>query len=1016
MFFGRSRHTVAVEMRAALDGCDRALDATARTSLCATLLAGVIAIAAAAAFSIPAPRTSKPVASVNSSVPLAARLAVSRALGRSETQFAVERAGQEYRARAGGGVAATFTARGASIGKLLTLGLTAIDRAGRTTDVGRANPVAAATNQIDYRRSGALEWYSSGPLGLEQGFTLTRRPAGDGGLTLTVGRIAPHASAKPLPGRNGITVADSAGRITYGRLTVTDARGTTLPASIGVDGRRIVLLIDDAGARYPLRVDPLVQSQLTAGNVTLGVSVAMSGRTIVATGAGNTAYVFTEPSSGWGDATSPNATLTGGDSGQYGSGVAISGDTIVVGASRQTVDGHTLQGAALVFQEPSGGWTGTLTPSATLIAGDGAAGDALGDAVAISGNTVVAAAPDRKVGTDNVQGALYVYVKPAGGWAGTLDQSAELSVTGQTNAGVLGAAGDGQPIVSISADTIVAGECAGGAFVFTRPTGGWAGALTQAASLSTTATGNVQEYIGCEVAISGGTILAGDPSEGSGPDNPGTVWLYTEPPGGWSGTVSETGQLTAPGLGDGSGFGFSLAISGQTAAVGAWYGGDNNQGTAYLYTMPMAGWSGTIDPSSSFTDPSGDIGDQFGNAVAVDGDALAVAAEDENDPEGAVYVYAPSGATDATSTTVECVPGSLATGVASTCTAAVSDTAGSGQTSPGGTVTFSASPGSGLFGSSAACTLEKSTSSSSTCSVAFTPSAGGSYTITGTYEGESNHLGSSGAGSISATATQKPPPPTPVRPVNTARPSISGSGKAGGVLTCAHGTWTGAPISYVYGWAIDGTPIVGATTSSYEVQNGDEQLTITCTVTASNSAGAGTPATSNGIFIPVPKVKGCPAASGRLSGTTLGLVHLGMTSAQARHGYTHSSTRGFKYKDFFCLTPNGVRVGLGSPSLLKTVPKAERKRYANKVVWISTSSAYFAVKGIRAGATVAAASRALHTGTPFHIGANYWYLAANGSSTAVLKVRGGIVEEIGIGVKQLTTGRKAQRAFLTSFD
>jgi hypothetical protein len=85
------------------------------------------------------------------------------------------------------------------------------------------------------------------------------------------------------------------------------------------------------------------------------------------------------------------------------------------------------------------------------------------------------------------------------------------------------------------------------------------------------------------------------------------------------------------------------------------------------------------------------------------------------------------------------------------------------------------------------------------------------------------------------------------------------------------------------------------------------------------------------------------------------------------------------------------------------------------VIWASTSSAFDAVHGIRAGATLAAARKALRTGAAFHVGKNTWYLAPNGSSTAVLKVRHAIVEEIGIATKTLTNGRKAQRAFLNSF-
>jgi hypothetical protein len=85
------------------------------------------------------------------------------------------------------------------------------------------------------------------------------------------------------------------------------------------------------------------------------------------------------------------------------------------------------------------------------------------------------------------------------------------------------------------------------------------------------------------------------------------------------------------------------------------------------------------------------------------------------------------------------------------------------------------------------------------------------------------------------------------------------------------------------------------------------------------------------------------------------------------------------------------------------------------VVWASTASAYYAIRGIRPGATLASARKRLRTGAAFHIGRNYWYMARDGSSTAVLKVRHGIVEEIGSANRQLTESRKAQRSFMNSF-
>lgn len=159
----------------------------------------------------------------------------------------------------------------------------------------------------------------------------------------------------------------------------------------------------------------------------------------------------------------------------------------------------------------------------------------------------------------------------------------------------------------------------------------------------------------------------------------------------------------------------------------------------------------------------------------------------------------------------------------------------------------------------------------------------------------------------------------------------------------------------------------------------------------------------------------CPVATGKLSGDTLGLVHLGMTRAQARRAYTHSSNHGKGYEDFFCLSPVGVRVGYASPKLLNSVPSRQRPAHRGRVVWASTSDILYAVNGVRPGTAVNAARKQLKLGKPFHVGLNFWYLAASGRATAVLKVHRGTIEEIGIADKRLTQTRAADRVFLRSF-
>ena len=259
------------------------------------------------------------------------------------------------------------------------------------------------------------------------------------------------------------------------------------------------------------------------------------------------------------------------------------------------------------------------------------------------------------------------------------------------------------------------------------------------------------------------------------------------------------------------------------------------------------------------------------------------------------------------------------------------------------------------------------------------------------------------------------PPPAAQAPVNKTPPVISGTPRARAVLTCSNGTWSNNPTRFTYQWSRDRTPIEGATGATYTVQTSDEQLTLTCAVSAFNAGGQGAPAVSRGVTVPVPRVRGCPAATGTLSGQTLGLARLGITRAQARRVYTHSTDRGKHYEDFFCLTPIGVRVGYASPALLETLPAGERRKLDDRVVWASTSSGYYDLEGVRPGATIAAAGKLLKLGPPFQIGLNTWYVAPNGASTGVLKVRHGIVEEIGIADRQLTVGHRAQLTFLNSF-
>ena len=102
--------------------------------------------------------------------------------------------------------------------------------------------------------------------------------------------------------------------------------------------------------------------------------------------------------------------------------------------------------------------------------------------------------------------------------------------------------------------------------------------------------------------------------------------------------------------------------------------------------------------------------------------------------------------------------------------------------------------------------------------------------------------------SLYATYTPAPPPSSP--PVNTGLPGISGVAQVGQTLTASSGSWSNGPTSFAFAWqrcdAGGGScgAISGASGSSYVVQSVDAGSTLRVAVTATNAAGASSPASS----------------------------------------------------------------------------------------------------------------------------------------------------------------------------
>ncbi len=380
-----------------------------------------------------------------------------------------------------------------------------------------------------------------------------------------------------------------------------------------------------------------------------GAAIAVSGDTVVVADfdpnieSYGTVDVYVKPASGWSNMTQV-ATLSSSDNGQgFGVSVAISGDTIVVGAANTSnfadrsafADQASGPGAAYVFVKPASGWT-NMTETARLTASDGQDGDAFGNSVSISGKTIAVGAFFASDSSGNsFAGKAYVFVRPGGGWSGNLHETAELTASDSQLLNYLGAS------IATNGTTVAAGSYghnnfAGAEYVFAEPSGGWT-SMTQTAELSASDATSSADF-GFSSAITGNTVLVGAVNAR---DGRGAAYIFAEPTSGWI-NMTETAELLAPGAVSGSSFGDSVGISGGLAVVGApgvTVGANEFQGAAYLFVKPATGWKNSSH-AQELTASDGAAFANFGASTAVSGSSVVAGAPASNAP-GEAYVFGP---------------------------------------------------------------------------------------------------------------------------------------------------------------------------------------------------------------------------------------------------------------------------------------------------------------------------------------------------------------------------------------
>ncbi len=364
----------------------------------------------------------------------------------------------------------------------------------------------------------------------------------------------------------------------------------------------------------------------------------------------------------------------------FGNQLSLSGNTLAIGAPSSE---ETETGAVYIFDRDNNGDWGQPVK---LTASNAGPNDKYGTSVALSGDTLVVGAfledsiatgvggdkfTDDDVGHGNI-GAAYVY-KRSPGTSEWYEQAylKPFATTPQSNRNIqfgsnVAIDGDLIAISAVfdkSAATGINGDLedrsihlAGAVFVFTRNNGIW----SQDAYIKASNTDPIDQF-GSSLAVSGNTIAAssrfedsaspginGDQSNNASRTS-GAVYVFNR-----SGTTwTQEAYIKASNPGDFDQFGSSLALDGDTLAVGAQFEGSyasgvatnapnvqednsiNSSGAVYVYIRTGNTWSQQAYLKSATTQVNGN----FGNSVALSGDMLAVGASGELARAGQVHFF-----------------------------------------------------------------------------------------------------------------------------------------------------------------------------------------------------------------------------------------------------------------------------------------------------------------------------------------------------------------------------------------
>jgi hypothetical protein len=161
----------------------------------------------------------------------------------------------------------------------------------------------------------------------------------------------------------------------------------------------------------------------------------------------------------------------------------------------------------------------------------------------------------------------------------------------------------------------------------------------------------------------------------------------------------------------------------------------------------------------------------------------------------------------------------------------------------------------------------------------------------------------------------------------------------------------------------------------------------------------------------------CAKPSGRLHGARLGPFALGMRQTTVRGLGRLVNIQRYGFDDFCLFGGWGIRVGYPSRRLLRSLRPGLRAKVAGRAVEILTANPFYSLRGVRPGMRLSAVAKRLHLKPKrsFAVGSNRWYLIPGKVADGILKVRHGVIQEIGIGDRLLLTSRRADFRYFNGF-